>query len=344
MTTVDLPSIHYRWDVDKTYIRTEFDSMRDLIRMWRQRPEEKEHIPGAPALLRELLATQGGTRHVSFISGSPQQMRSVLLRRFELDGITPDALILKPNLQNILQLKLRDVRNQVGYKLSALLQLRTPGDSEFLFGDDSEQDALIYSLYADLLTGVIGPDLLQEFLGIAGLYPAAIERIVTQYLALAPQSGKVERIIIHLDRRSPLTRFHAYGWRVVPVYNYFQAALVLFAMDQLSSSATLRVLAAMRSEGYSPIRIANSLEDLVRRQYVEPTILDALRESLETTPPISEHRFLREAFTHVRLPSHAPIDAHWRHQDTPDYRQIFETQRYHRSTASRPGRPWLMES
>jgi len=102
---------HYRWDVDKTYIETEFDTLRDLVAAYRQRPEDKRNIPGAPALLRELLDESPGERRVTFVSGSPRQMKRALDRKFALDGIEPDAFILKPNLSNIVKLRLRAVRN-----------------------------------------------------------------------------------------------------------------------------------------------------------------------------------------------------------------------------------------
>ena len=62
---------------------------------------------------------------------------------------------------------------------------------------------------------------------IAGVYADGRDDI---YDALTSSNPPIpERIIIHLDRRSPPVRFEAYGQRVVPVYNYFQAAPVLYA-------------------------------------------------------------------------------------------------------------------
>ena len=51
----------YRWDLDKTYLKTEFETVRGLIRTALQKPEEKLNVPGAVSLLRELkvLADQG---------------------------------------------------------------------------------------------------------------------------------------------------------------------------------------------------------------------------------------------------------------------------------------------
>ncbi len=268
--------VHYRWDVDKTYIRTEFDTFRDLVRAWRQEAEDKTNIPGAPALLRELLATRDRDQsRVTFISGSPRQMRRVLSDKFRLDGVEPDAFILKPNLSNILLMRWKAVNNQVGYKLAALLDSRSEGADEYLFGDDSEQDALIYSMYADMLSGDIGADELQETLLACGVYEHEVEALVRRYGEMT-QSGVVRRVFIHLDRRSPLQRFLAYGPRVVAVYNYFQAAVILHANGVLSVEGVARVVESMRLDGYTPTRLANSVRDLLRRGFINASVLDEM--------------------------------------------------------------------
>src|SRR5690606_21368192 len=148
----------FRWDLDKTYLQTEFDKVADLIRTALQKPEEKRNVPGAVALLRALLREplDGSRRAVYFISGSPRQMRKTLERKLELDGIHPDAFVLKPNLQNLLLFRFKAIRGQVGYKLRALLEHQAPGSAaapETLFGDDAEQDAFIYSIYGEIVSG-----------------------------------------------------------------------------------------------------------------------------------------------------------------------------------------------
>lgn len=335
------PHAHYRWDVDKTYIHTDFDSLRSLIHTWRQRAEDKRNIPGAPALLRELVRSKGDNE-ITFISGSPQQMRRVLLEKFDLDGVQPDNFILKPNLSNLLKLRLRDVHNQIGYKLRALLDSRTLHRSEYLFGDDSEQDGLIYSLYGDLLEGNIAVDEVQEFLDIAGLYRADIERIVESYIALEPNQGRVERVFIHLDRRSPVARFRAYGWRVVPVYNYFQAAMVLFDMGMLEADALSNILREMQEHHYGATRLANSLQDIVRRGYatrdLAQRVSEVLRgESRGQGPDF--HKAFEAALSQLPSASDIPELQH----SLPDYRTLFEAERYRRTPMSISGRDWLMD-
>src|ERR1700689_5706004 len=89
-----------------------------MVRTALERPDEKRPNPGASTLLREML--RSGVR-VHILSGSPEQMRRRLEDKLRLDGITWDSFTLKPNLQNLLRLRFRALKDQLGYKLPALL-------------------------------------------------------------------------------------------------------------------------------------------------------------------------------------------------------------------------------
>ncbi len=115
------PRLVARWDLDKTYLRTEFDTVRDLVRTAVERPDRKRSVPGAAALLREL--RKAGAR-VHILSGSPRQMRGRLVEKLAIDRVRYDELTLKPNLSNALRLRFRAMRDQLGYKLPNLLDAR----------------------------------------------------------------------------------------------------------------------------------------------------------------------------------------------------------------------------
>ncbi len=68
--------------------------------------------------MREL-GRAGAEIHI--LSGSPEQLRSRLEQKLRLDGARWASLTLKPNLENILRLRFRALRGQLGYKLPALL-------------------------------------------------------------------------------------------------------------------------------------------------------------------------------------------------------------------------------
>src|SRR4029077_7977442 len=137
-----------------------FDSLKDLVKTALERADEKRTNPGAATLLREMVRA-GVSVHI--LSGSPEQMRRRLEDKLSLDGISWDSSTLKPNLQNVLRLRFRALKDQLGYKLPALLRARTKSADdadveklalkETLFGDDAEADAFVYSLYGDICAG-----------------------------------------------------------------------------------------------------------------------------------------------------------------------------------------------
>jgi hypothetical protein len=279
------PTHVYRWDLDKTYLKTEFDSLRSLIRTAFEKPEQKLAVPGASALLREL--RQVGTARICFISGSPRQMRKVLTPKLHLDGVEFDEFILKPNLRNMLTGRFRAMREQVGYKLPALLAGRaglSADTPESCFGDDAESDGFIYSLYADVVARRIDRGMLEQVLAAANTYEADAQRAVTLAEAL-PQSDAIRRIFIRLDRHSPTARFDRYGARLVPIFNYLQAAAVLSQDGLLTAAGVGRIALEMIDRfGYSIFALANSLEDLVRRNRLSGAHVAQLGRDLLNDP------------------------------------------------------------
>src|SRR5207247_1245350 len=55
-----------RWDLDKTYLRSEFDSLRSLLRTAFERAEAKVAVPGVAELLRGRLAAPPGAPELLF--------------------------------------------------------------------------------------------------------------------------------------------------------------------------------------------------------------------------------------------------------------------------------------
>jgi hypothetical protein len=272
----------FRWDLDKTYLRTEFDTWIDLMRTAIERPERKRTVPGAAALMRELRAI--GPVRVTILSGSPEQMRDALEAKLRLDGVQWDEFELKPSLRNLLRFRLRALRDQVGYKLPALLRARSrapAGAGETLFGDDAEADALVYSLYADILGGRIGEDTLLAVMEKAGAYADAIAEVMRSARTLE-RTDPVRRIFIHLDRKSDPAFFVRYGPRVVPIYNYFQSALVLVRDNVLPPAAAVRQGAVLTIEHDFEVRdLVVSAHDLATRGHVDTEALQRVADAAE---------------------------------------------------------------
>ncbi len=264
-----------RWDLDKTYLRTDFDTIIDLVRTAIERPDQKRTVPGAAALLREL-GRAGVETHI--LSGSPEQLRHRIEEKLRLDGVKWASLTLKPNLQNMLRLRFRALRGQLGYKLPSLLlrraELAKQRDEsgnvvrEALLGDDAEADAFVYMLYADACRGRIDAATLEEVLRRGGAYPDAI-RDALRFLAYVERGEVVERILIHLERQSAPSDFRIYGPLVVPFYNYLQVR----SSSTRTGGSRRRAFSPSRPSSRSrttlePGALARSYADLARRGHV----------------------------------------------------------------------------
>jgi len=264
--TLTHPPRHtFRWDLDKTYLRTEFDSLKDLAKNALETAADKQAYPGASSLLRAL--AHGEDHRICIVSGSPTQMRQVLAAKLKLDGVEFDEFVLKNNLRNILRGRFRALRAQIPYKLPAMLESRSrvAAPSETLFGDDAEADAIIYCLYADIVADQVTLYDLERVLTAARAYDDDAQRTL-ELARQVPKGGAVRRMFIHLDRRSPPMGFHRFGPRLVPVFNYFQSALVLYADGVLTARQVLFVaLEMIDSKQYELGGLANSVQDLMRR-------------------------------------------------------------------------------
>src|SRR5439155_6408511 len=188
---------------------------------------------------------------------------------------------LKPNLRNVLRLRFRAVRDQLGYKLPALLAARAklPAQrdaqgallKEVLIGDDAESDALVYSLYADVIAGAVGDAELEEILTRADAYKDAIADAI-RYARIVEHGDAVDRILIHLDSNSPPSDFAPYGPLVVPFYNYLQAAFVLEEDARLPAAAVVRVaIDLVLDHRFDGEALGRSYLDLWRRGHLKGT-------------------------------------------------------------------------
>jgi len=325
----------YRWDLDKTYLRTEFDTLRDLVSRAFERAADKRTVPGAAALLREIRGA--GPAGLFILSGSPEQMRRVLEAKLRLDGIRWDSFTLKPQLRNLLRGHFKFLRDQVGYKLGAMLASREPLAvelDEILFGDDAENDVFIYSLYADIIAGRVSNEVLLGVLERAAVTEEQIPELLRLVTRL-PKRPSVRHIFIHLDRVSALDTFAAYGPRVCPFYNYFQPALVLVEAGAIDARAALRVAADLIiDQSFTADALAASFAELGRRGQVGERARDAVCSALSEMKA-SEYAGAAPALTALltelralHITTHAPLIP-----DTLDYVELLATDRARAKTA-----------
>jgi hypothetical protein len=283
---VPLHPIIFRWDLDKTYLKSEFDSLRQLMWVPFEKAQDKVAVPGVVPLIKGLreAATQAGREvRVHFMSASPPQIAKAIRQKLALDGIEYDGIVFKNQLQHLVRGRFRNLREQVGFKLTELLKNRPDmpvGSREVLFGDDWESDPIIYSLYADVLAGRIASDELGDVLRTIGVDPRLIAE-AQERATVMQRAEAVEKIYINLERRTPPTTFRCFGPRLVPTFNYFQTAACLFEDGYLTLPAVVRVAEAMiQDAGYTAGSLANSMADIARRGHLQATTTIAVREYL----------------------------------------------------------------
>lgn len=336
----------FRWDLDKTYLRSEFESVGDLVNAAFESARDKRAYPGATALLRSL--GQDMDHRICIVSGSPTQMRRVLMAKLRLDGVRYDEFVLKNNLKNLVRGRFRALRSQVPYKLPTIMASRiglgtTP--PETLFGDDAEADAIIYSLYADILAGTIDADQLSRIMAAARAYDDEIEWVLSLHRQII-RNDSVKRVLIHLDKRTATGTFSHFGARLVPIFNYFQAALVLYADGVLDARQVLYVAEDMlATPEYELATLANSLQDLMRRGRISletarrlaedaGAVGDVLRDN-PALPPFEQ--IAAEFRTRVRQLGSAPAPS-WPDRPKIDYVSLVDTEHYERREKKRAKR------
>ncbi len=257
------------WDLDKTYLRTKFESFGDLVRTIRQTAKDKVAYPGATPLLRALRRGPNGVRPIYFVSASPPQIREKILEKFALDGVEIDGIYFKDNLRNVRPGRFKRLREQMGYKTLALMDLRSKlprGAVETMFGDDAETDVAIYSTFSEIIEGHIANWPLYEFLLKQGVFRDEALRIAWRARKLARRDG-VRRIFItvHRDHLDP-RYFRRFGHRVTGTRTYFQTAMALHAEGRIAIEDVAVVAEELLGRGgMSKYELSRQLDDLRRR-------------------------------------------------------------------------------
>jgi hypothetical protein len=221
-------------DIDKTYLATQIDSIGGLLKTAFETAESKANVPGFSIVLRALRRGSGvqpEQNPLLFVSASPPQMRDTLLSKMELDEIEHEGIIFKNQLEHVRAREFKKLREQIGYKLSALLALWTelPKKSKLvLFGDDSESDPVIYSLFADILSHAVRGKDLAEMLSYLGVFREEAGRISELADTLGEACHPVQLVFINLAVGSQHNYYARFGPRFFASDNSLQVALTLF--------------------------------------------------------------------------------------------------------------------
>jgi len=272
------------WDIDKTYLSTRFSSMRGMARIPIEFAIDKHAIPGMPEVLRGLRRGPGpdfACAPLYFVSASPPLLRKVVENKMLLDGVEHDGITFKDWLGTLRQLRPGRLREQVGFKINALLdgRLRRPRAQEYLFGDDVERDAEAFSIYARLVNDDPPSGELETALQAAGVKPD--DRRFVHDLAgrLPAERGRVERFFIHLGLGTPPDSFDRYGELAVPVKGGFQLALALHDLGLLDEDAVTGAAEAVEASAKARSKygaLPEQAADALRRGLIRQDRLVAL--------------------------------------------------------------------
>lgn len=264
----------YLWDIDKTYLDTKFETIRGLLKTATEKAAQKKNIPGAAKLV-QCLKNAWKSRHGSdlfpifFVTASPPQMERKIREKLAFDGVKPFGIFCKDNLPNLRPRRFWRLNKHVGYKLQALLQMRSYLHEEVrlvMFGDDGESDAVIYSLFSDICAHRLDTSELRKILNAFHVLDDQVDTIF-RLQEVIPIHDPVEKIYINLVDDTDADYYLKFGRRILPTSNSFQAALDLFQDNRIDLEHMSIIGKNLIQEfNYTIEEIERSLDDLVRRE------------------------------------------------------------------------------
>lgn len=274
------------WDLDKTYLDTTFETLKGIFKTIVEKAFQKKNVPGTGALVRALrnswqdVHMGRGDFPIYFITASPPQMEKRIHEKLNLDGIYPYGIFFKDNLKNLRPSRLWRLTQQVGFKLQSLLQLRihlAADVRQVLWGDDSESDAIIYSLYSDICARRLDEIETRKILNSLHVTGPQM-RTIFELQAKIPEQDPVEKIYINLASDTDAEYYAKFGRRTIPTYNTFQTALDLFQDRRLNGQQVVKVAQDMLTNfDFTQDELEKSMEDMVRRPLLaEETLAELL--------------------------------------------------------------------
>jgi hypothetical protein len=269
----------YVWDLDKTYLDTQMGTFKELWKTATEKANQKKNIPGTAELVTSLKVSwterhQADTMKAKnfplfFITASPPQLEEKISKKFEIDGIKPFGVFCKDNLPNLRPRRFKRLSKHVGYKLQALLQMRSylaDDVSLYLFGDDGESDSIIYALFSDLCARRMNSEEFRKILTHFDVLDEQVDQLL-RLQELVPKNDPVKKVYINLAEDTDADYYLKFGRRFLPTYNSFQMAIDLFQEGHITAQSASQVGQALQSRyGYTIEQLDWSFNDLIRRQ------------------------------------------------------------------------------
>lgn len=283
-------------DIDRTYLSTKISSLRGMARIPFETAADKQDIAGMARLFREIRRGPGSDSRETplfFVSASPAQLRPVIEQKMTLDGIGFDGTTFKNWTKVLRRFTFRRLREQVGFKLTALLSGRAelpPGATENLIGDDLETDPLTYAIYADVLAGRIPAGDLARILVMNGVADSDARAIVSLRRELRPGRG-VRRAFIRMERHHDPDVFQPYAPGIVGCHGAFQMAVAMWKQGSVSADGVVRVASDLVHRRVPGEDLLARLVNLCTRALITPDEARAFGDRLHAqglTGPMGE--------------------------------------------------------
>ncbi len=240
----DVPYV-FIWDLDKTYLDTHFESFSGLMRTIFEKAFQKRNVPGTSALVKALAERAKPKKlPIYFISASPPQMQEKIKEKLDYDGIAPFGFLSKDNLKNLKPSLWRKLTNHIGFKIQALMEIRLllASDCKMIcWGDDSESDATIYSLFSDICAHRLTDREVQNTLKALGVSFDQINLII-ELRDQRENFDPLERAYINLAVDTDPEYYRRYGRRLMAVDNTFEVSLDLYQRGFLDVPGVLSVV------------------------------------------------------------------------------------------------------
>lgn len=243
--------LHYRMDLDKTYLATPYEEKRALLKIALERAEEKRTLPGMAALvqgLKECAPPRYSAVTLTIVSASPRWMERVVRGKLKLDRIPADHLILKDHWRLLQQGRFRELLNPGLFKITVLLQLArslTPEDREVLIGDDWDMDPFLYTFYAALRQRNL-PHWVWEKTLLHMEVPLPLLDELERLRANLAVPEEPPLIYIRRERRRGRAFYEQFGSSLSTYDDTFQLALLLFDEGLLERKGVSRVVEELR--------------------------------------------------------------------------------------------------
>lgn len=219
---------------------------------------------------------------VYFITASPPQLEERISEKFSLDQIRPFGCFYKDNLANLRPGRFWRLTKQVGYKLQALMQLRTrlsENVRQICWGDDSETDAIIYNLYSDICSRRMSSSEIRSTLEKFNVTGEQVNTIL-ELQSQIPVQDPVEKIYINLATDTDPDYYLKFGRRTLATTNTFQIAMDLFQDHRLNMESVHLIAQDMiQNYGFTQEELMKGFDEIIRRGVLGEQAYLVLRDS-----------------------------------------------------------------